>query len=77
MAVRFLNGFNLILGVMVRLLLVLAPAVAIMAGIGGSVTIRFLTKSLRQIMLPVRVKHDKEGKVNKSFITYIKSFIFK
>ena len=54
---------------MVRLLLVLAPAVAIMAGIGGSVTIRFLTKSLRQIMLPVRVKYDKEGKVNKSFIT--------
>jgi asparagine N-glycosylation enzyme membrane subunit Stt3 len=49
---------------MVRLLLVLAPAVAIMAGIGGSVTIRFLTKSLRLIVLPDRSKLDKDGKVN-------------
>jgi dolichyl-diphosphooligosaccharide--protein glycosyltransferase len=37
--------------VMVRLLLVLAPAVCIAAGIGASVIVRFFTKSLREILV--------------------------
>ena len=37
--------------VMVRLLLVLAPAVSIMAGIGLSATIRLFTKSIRHFLL--------------------------
>ena len=36
---------------MVRLLLVLAPAVSIMAGIGLSETIRLFTKSIREFLL--------------------------
>jgi len=37
--------------VMVRLLLVLAPAVSICGGIGASYTIRYLTKSLRSLIV--------------------------
>jgi len=37
--------------VMVRLLLVLAPAVSVMAGIGASNVVRFFTKSLRHMMV--------------------------
>jgi len=37
--------------VMVRLLLVLAPAVSIMAGIGLSYTIKLFTKSIREYLL--------------------------
>ena len=39
---------------MVRLLLVLAPAVSIMGGIGVSSFVRFFTKSLRACVLPQR-----------------------
>ncbi len=37
--------------VMVRLLLVLAPAVSICGGIGASYTIRYLTRSLRSMII--------------------------
>jgi dolichyl-diphosphooligosaccharide--protein glycosyltransferase len=37
--------------VMVRLLLVLAPAVSIMAGIGISWTIKLFTKSIREFFI--------------------------
>jgi Uncharacterized membrane protein, required for N-linked glycosylation len=39
------------IGVMVRLLLVLAPAVSVMAGIGVSVLIRFFAKSIMRKVL--------------------------
>lgn len=38
--------------VMVRLLLVLAPAVAVMSGIGLSWTFRLFTKSIRAFLIP-------------------------
>ena len=48
---------------MVRLLLVLAPAVSIVGGIGASVTIRVLTKSIRNFLIPPKPKLDENGKV--------------
>ena len=51
--------------VMVRLLLVLAPAVSICGGIGASYTIRYLTKSLRSMLVTQRPKPSRSNK--KSF----------
>lgn len=44
--------------VMVRLLLVLAPAVCIVGGIGASAVIRYFTKSLRAMFITLRSKKD-------------------
>lgn len=48
--------------VMVRLLLVLAPAVSIMSGIGVSWTIQLFTKSIREYVLSWGKEDDKEQK---------------
>jgi len=52
--------------VMVRLLLVLAPAVAIMAGIGASYCIRFFTKSIRVLFIKPKTRVDADGKPKKA-----------
>lgn len=51
--------------VMVRLLLVLAPAVSIMAGIGLSWTIKLFTKSIREHLLSIGEDPEKPKKRSK------------
>lgn len=76
--------------VMVRLLLVLAPAVSIMGGIGVSTTVRYFTKSLRSLVIVEKPSTNPEKKDKKRrrapievsilallFITYLVSiYIF-